>query len=292
METDHSEEAVVNLDDEPEVSETEKEYMVEKIVKRRKRKGKYEYLIKWQGYHKKDNTWEPKEHIYNQELIEQFEMKFLPSHLQEKAKKTLATNSKLKVPNKQNSKSGKILKRTKKVEKGSSSMKHASKLIKGYKKMKAEEKKLNDQSAKIKAILASKKKEKEDADDERNTESNQNNTSNISPVKQNGDIDRSGSASSHSNMSEINNNMNKTGNAKEIVPSSENITEKNDAEQRTASNIEESNAANEQPQYKSKKPENEFDGIIELDEIDEDEVTASIIDKESGNRYKFKLILT
>ncbi|CAB4003726.1 Hypothetical predicted protein [Paramuricea clavata] len=38
-------------------------YEVEKIVAKRKRQGKVEFLIKWRGYKSDENSWEPEEHL-------------------------------------------------------------------------------------------------------------------------------------------------------------------------------------------------------------------------------------
>lgn len=48
-------------------------FAAEKICKRRLRKGKTEYLVKWKGWSPKYNTWEPTENILDARLIEQFE---------------------------------------------------------------------------------------------------------------------------------------------------------------------------------------------------------------------------
>lgn len=37
----------------------EEVYAAEEIVRKRERKGRTEYLVKWQGWSHKDNTWEP-----------------------------------------------------------------------------------------------------------------------------------------------------------------------------------------------------------------------------------------
>ena len=55
-------------------SETEEEFVVEKIIEKSfSPDGKIKYLIKWKGYNDKDNSWEPIDNIYCYDLIEEFE---------------------------------------------------------------------------------------------------------------------------------------------------------------------------------------------------------------------------
>ena len=52
----------------------EEEFVVEKIIDKRKGPhGKLQYLIKWKGYEDKDNSWEPIDNIYCDDLIAEFE---------------------------------------------------------------------------------------------------------------------------------------------------------------------------------------------------------------------------
>jgi len=50
-------------------------FAAERIEKKRVRKGKVEYLVKWKGWSIKHNTWEPDENILDARLIEAFEEK-------------------------------------------------------------------------------------------------------------------------------------------------------------------------------------------------------------------------
>jgi hypothetical protein len=56
----------------------EEEYTVEKILDKKKIKGEFKYLVKWEGWDEKDSTWEPLENLQNvQGLVEQFEDQLL-----------------------------------------------------------------------------------------------------------------------------------------------------------------------------------------------------------------------
>ncbi|XP_055351230.1 chromobox protein homolog 5-like [Paramacrobiotus metropolitanus] len=50
-------------------------YRCEALMKKRVRKGHVEYFVKWRGYPRSQNTWEPEENILDPLLIELFEAK-------------------------------------------------------------------------------------------------------------------------------------------------------------------------------------------------------------------------
>uniref|UniRef100_A0A673FVT9 Chromo domain-containing protein n=3 Tax=Sinocyclocheilus rhinocerous TaxID=307959 RepID=A0A673FVT9_9TELE len=48
-------------------------FAVESIEKKRIRKGRCEYLVKWRGWSPKYNTWEPEENILDPRLLVAFQ---------------------------------------------------------------------------------------------------------------------------------------------------------------------------------------------------------------------------
>ena len=49
-------------------------YAAEKILKKRQRNGKVQYLVKWVGFPVSQSTWEPEEHILDARLLEEFHL--------------------------------------------------------------------------------------------------------------------------------------------------------------------------------------------------------------------------
>ncbi|KAE9522227.1 hypothetical protein AGLY_017376 [Aphis glycines] len=52
------------------------QYPIEKILHKRTKKGKVEYLLKWQGFNEFFNSWEPQKNLKCDKLIKNFEEKF------------------------------------------------------------------------------------------------------------------------------------------------------------------------------------------------------------------------
>ncbi|XP_042859224.1 chromobox protein homolog 8-like [Penaeus japonicus] len=52
-------------------------YAAECIQKKRVRRGRVEYLVKWKGWSNKHNTWEPIENILDHRLLEAFEERWV-----------------------------------------------------------------------------------------------------------------------------------------------------------------------------------------------------------------------
>ena len=61
------------VDDDQVVIDHQSIFAAEKILKKRKRKGKMQYKVKWLGYPEDQSTWEPEDNILDKRLIENFE---------------------------------------------------------------------------------------------------------------------------------------------------------------------------------------------------------------------------
>ena len=82
-EGDVKENFAYNQDDTYDQSEVEEEYSVEKIIDKSFDKyGNINYLIKWKDFDGKDNTWEPIENLYCQDLIDEFEKNYVPENIE------------------------------------------------------------------------------------------------------------------------------------------------------------------------------------------------------------------
>ncbi|CAB4428686.1 unnamed protein product [Rhizophagus irregularis] len=68
--------------EEKENSDSEDEYVVEKIIDHRKLKGVTQYYLKWKGYPEDDNTWENESDMFAKELIEKYWKKIEKSNKQ------------------------------------------------------------------------------------------------------------------------------------------------------------------------------------------------------------------
>ena len=55
------------------IIEGEKEYKVERLLNKRRRWEKWEYLVRWKGYTAEEDTWEKEKNLKNaKELIEEY----------------------------------------------------------------------------------------------------------------------------------------------------------------------------------------------------------------------------
>ena len=71
----------------------EQVFAVEAITKKRIKKGKVEYLVKWKGYSPRYSTWEPEENILDPRLIQQYIMKEQTAKATENKPETPPTTS-------------------------------------------------------------------------------------------------------------------------------------------------------------------------------------------------------
>lgn len=68
-------------------------YAAERIMKKRVRTGKVEYLVKWKGWSTRHNTWEPEENILDERLIDIFERSLRGSSTPKRKKKPVIEDS-------------------------------------------------------------------------------------------------------------------------------------------------------------------------------------------------------
>ena len=61
------------LDDDQVVIDNQSIFAAERILTKRKRKGKMQYKVKWLGYPENQSTWELEENILDKSLMEHFE---------------------------------------------------------------------------------------------------------------------------------------------------------------------------------------------------------------------------
>jgi len=61
----------------PVIIEEEEEYKVKKIMNKRKRYSKWEYLVKWKGYITEEDSWKRETNLKNaKETVEEYEKKY------------------------------------------------------------------------------------------------------------------------------------------------------------------------------------------------------------------------
>jgi len=61
----------------PVIIEGEEEYEVEKIINKRRRYGKWKYLVRWKGYMAEEDSWEREINLKNaKEAVEEYEREY------------------------------------------------------------------------------------------------------------------------------------------------------------------------------------------------------------------------
>ena len=61
----------------PVIIEGEEEYKVEKVINKRKRYGKWKYLVRWKGYMAEEDSWKREANLKNtKEVVEEYEKKY------------------------------------------------------------------------------------------------------------------------------------------------------------------------------------------------------------------------
>ncbi|KAK9761085.1 hypothetical protein K7432_014271, partial [Basidiobolus ranarum] len=91
----HSE--VIIIDEEDFYDPTEPVYEVERVLGKRKYKGRVEYLLKWKGYDDDQNSWEPEGNLDCYELIDKFN-----NHINKPHKVVVTPTIKRKIPHQTN----------------------------------------------------------------------------------------------------------------------------------------------------------------------------------------------
>lgn len=80
--------------------EPEAEYSVERIEDKRIINGKTEYYLKWKGYPRSENTWEPVENLDCPDLIAAYEESIKPKKAEAKKRPSTAPNNEAKAKRK------------------------------------------------------------------------------------------------------------------------------------------------------------------------------------------------
>ncbi|XP_071813231.1 uncharacterized protein [Apostichopus japonicus] len=65
-------------------------YIADSIRKKRLRKGRVEFLVKWKGWTNRHNTWEPEDNILDKQLVQEFENKLVKQKMKRSNLKKMA----------------------------------------------------------------------------------------------------------------------------------------------------------------------------------------------------------